>query len=241
LTPRGAVLGFMQLPEPHSPDPRGLMGIRFNVYPMARLVAYTVDETATPEDARTFLDAVLAHRHYQRGFDFLGDRSAGGEPDASYIHAIALEVRNRVDRLAPCRWGVVVPTLVGFGMVRMWAILTQETGVEIAPFLSAAEASEWVGANTAERHVIGEAASGRAIAGEVPATKEPDPAGDPHVRPSHLVRCWTCGRCKVCPPADLLRYVHRGWPRCCGQTMAYFAETEQPSLADLGSRKPLRR
>ncbi len=115
-------------------------------------MAYTVDGNATSDDARAFLDAVLAHRHFERGFDFLGDRYGDEEePDTGYLRAIALEVRSRVAQFAPCRWGIVEPDPVAFGMVRMWGMLVQETGLQVAPFTDMSEASEWVGANTAER------------------------------------------------------------------------------------------
>lgn len=128
------------------------MGIRFIIYPTARLVAYTVDGSATSDEARAFLDAVIAHRHFERGFDFLGDRFGDDEePDTGFLRAIALEVRSRVTQLAPCRWAVVDPSPVAFGMVRMWGILVQESGLQVAPFTDMSEASEWVGANTAER------------------------------------------------------------------------------------------
>jgi hypothetical protein len=128
------------------------MGIRFIIYPTARLVAYTVDGNATAEDARTFLDAVVTHRHFERGFDFLGDRFGDEEePDTTFLRAIALEVRSRVIQFAPCRWAVVDPSPVAFGMVKMWGILVQESGLQVAPFTDMSEASEWVGANTAER------------------------------------------------------------------------------------------
>lgn len=128
------------------------MGIRFIVYPTARLVAYTVDGTATAEDVRTFLDAVVTHRNFERGFDFLGDRFGNDDdPDMGYLREFALEVFSRVKQFAPCRWGIVEPNSVGFGMVRMWGILAQPSGVQVAPFTDMSEASEWVGANTAER------------------------------------------------------------------------------------------
>jgi hypothetical protein len=128
------------------------MGISFTVYPLARVVAYTVDGGTTANDAREFLDAVVAHRHYRRGFDFLGDPSgAGGELGQSHLRSLALEAIERAADLAPCRWAVVVSSDVELGMVRMWAALMVEASVEVAAFTSLAEASEWVGANTAER------------------------------------------------------------------------------------------
>jgi hypothetical protein len=128
------------------------MGITFTIYPVARVVAYAVESGTNPSDAREFLDAVVSHRHYRRGFDFLGDpRAAGGDHGQSHIRSLAIEVRDRAADLAPCRWAVVVSSDVELGMVRMWAALVAEHSVEVVAFTSLAEASDWVGANTAER------------------------------------------------------------------------------------------
>ena len=62
-----------------------------------------------------------------------------------------------------------------------------------------------------------------------------DPTRQP---PSHtptgrrLLRCDRCGRADEATHADLMRHTRNGWPKCCGQTMAYFAEAERPSMSD---------
>ena len=77
------------------------MPINFTIYPLGRLVRYTVEGTATPDDARGFLDAVLAHRRFQRGFMFLGDRRWATEPDAAYVRTMDQEIRARLALLRP--------------------------------------------------------------------------------------------------------------------------------------------
>ena len=62
-----------------------------------------------------------------------------------------------------------------------------------------------------------------------------DPIRQP---PSHtptgrrLLRCDRCGRADEATHADLLRHTRDGWPKCCGQTMAYFAEAERPRMSE---------
>ena len=122
------------------------MAIRFTVHPSARLVTYAVEGTTTRDDAREFLDAVLAHPNFERGFAFLGDRRGpDGEPDMAYVRAVAKEVRARASRLAPCRWAIALSTPAGFGAVRMCNLLTLESGVEMAPFMTPTQATEWLG------------------------------------------------------------------------------------------------
>jgi hypothetical protein len=105
-----------------------------------------VDGVATRDQAREFLDAVLAHPHFERGFAFLGDRrNVASGLDAAYIGAVVDEIRHRAHVLAPCRWAVVVATEDGFGAIRMCAMLSDRTGVQIAPFTSADRAAEWAG------------------------------------------------------------------------------------------------
>jgi hypothetical protein len=121
------------------------MPVHFAIDAAARLVAYAVEGDATPEEAREFLDAVLARPDFERGFYFLGDRRAAALPDAVFVREVAREVRSRAGSLAPCRWAVVVPSLAAFGMVRMWGVLTERSGVEVVPFTSPDEAIEWLG------------------------------------------------------------------------------------------------
>jgi hypothetical protein len=130
--------------------------IRFKVYPLGRLVRYEVEGPVTPDDARQFLDAVLGHRHFEPGFDFLGQRrGSGGAPDAAYPPAVAREVRARVDLLTPCRWAVVVSSPSGLEPVRLLADLTREGGVRVTPFATEAEATKWLAGGTAERLALG--------------------------------------------------------------------------------------
>jgi hypothetical protein len=129
------------------------MPITFTIYPLGRLVRYTVEGTSTPNDARAFLDSALAHRRFQRGFMFLGDRRWATEPDAAYVRAMDQEIRSRLALLAPCRWAVVVSTPEAFAAVRAWGILLQGSGVEVVPFMSMEAAAEWVAAGTTDRHI----------------------------------------------------------------------------------------
>jgi hypothetical protein len=58
---------------------------------------------------------------------------------------VAFEVIDRRAVLGPCRWAVLVASDLGYGMARMWGLLTESSGVEIHPFRSAGEAVEWLG------------------------------------------------------------------------------------------------
>ena len=122
------------------------MGIHFTVVPAARLVLYCADGSATANEARNFLTAVAAHPDHRPGFRFLGDgRHVSSEPDTPHVYSTAGAIIDRAAALGPCRWAVVVGSVMGFGMARMMGILTDRSGVEIVPFRSAGEAAAWLG------------------------------------------------------------------------------------------------
>ena len=84
------------------------MPIYFTVDRALRQVAYVVEGDATPDEARAFLDAVLAHPEFRPGFDFLGDRrGVDRAPGTRYVRAAAGEMRARATDLRRCRWAAV--------------------------------------------------------------------------------------------------------------------------------------
>jgi hypothetical protein len=58
-----------------------------------------------------------------------------------------------------------------------------------------------------------------------------DPQTDPPVAPRRVVQCNACGRSADCTAEELLRYTRDGWPRCCGQVMAFYTEATRPAPA----------
>ena len=130
------------------------MGITFTVYPVGRLVRYSVEGADTPDDHRAFLDAALASRHFERGFMFLGDRRWAVDLDAAYVRMIDQDIRARLAQIAPCRWAVVVSTPAAFAAVRAWGALLQGCGVEAVPFMSMEAAAEWVATGTTDRRAL---------------------------------------------------------------------------------------
>jgi hypothetical protein len=122
------------------------VSVHFTIDRAVRLVAYVVDGTATEDEAREFLDSVLAHPDFETGFNFLGDRrGVTAVPDATYIYAVAVEVNRHHADLAPCQWAVIVSSDVAYGMTRMWGLLTADSGVKIIPFRTAEVATAWLG------------------------------------------------------------------------------------------------
>jgi hypothetical protein len=122
------------------------MPVRFAIDRTMRLVVYVVEGDATAAEASDFLDAVLAHPDFERGFNFLGDRrGVDRAPSSAYVRSVADAVKARSESLGPCSWAVVVGSDSGYGMARMWGILTDASAVEIVPFRTPEAASTWLG------------------------------------------------------------------------------------------------
>jgi hypothetical protein len=119
------------------------VSIHFTVYPVGCLIRYQVRGVPTTAEAAAFLDAVLAHRRFRSGFAFLGE-AGDDNPQVPYTALLAAEVRARADRLAPCRWAVVVSSTAGTDLVRSWAEEIPTAGVEVVPFPTTAEAIDWL-------------------------------------------------------------------------------------------------
>ena len=58
-----------------------------------------------------------------------------------------------------------------------------------------------------------------------------------HLAPKHILMCSICGRMRPTTPEQQLKYVSKGWPKCCEEVMVLYLEAEKPN--DNGkSRQP---
>ena len=125
------------------------MPISFTVYPIGQLVRYSVQGIPTETEAREFLDAVLADSRFKRGYAFLGESDGTSRLGyAVYSDGLAREVYARANVIGPCKWAVVVSSQTGFSLVLVCAARTSACGVEVVPFLTTAEATDWLTAST---------------------------------------------------------------------------------------------
>ena len=125
------------------------MPISFTVYPIGQLVRYSVQGIPTEVEARAFLDAVLADPRFKRGYAFLGESDGSSRLGyAVYPDGLAREVYARAKVIGPCKWAVVVSSQTGFSLVQVCAARTSACGVEVVPFLSTAEATDWLTRST---------------------------------------------------------------------------------------------
>jgi hypothetical protein len=53
-----------------------------------------------------------------------------------------------------------------------------------------------------------------------------------------LLRCGQCKRTDEVTHADLMKYMKRGWPTCCGEVMTYFTEARHPSATAETEERP---
>jgi hypothetical protein len=124
------------------------MTIRFTIDAPARLVRATVTgpENATPGEFRDFLDALTSSTAFRPGFDVLYDRRAVIDlPDDAFVRAATEEIEARADRLAGCRWAVVIGDRPALAVVRLTTLLGERAGVEARPFFAPEDALAWFG------------------------------------------------------------------------------------------------
>ena len=123
------------------------MGIQFTIYPIASLVRYTVEGVPADLEAGDFIAAVLAHRHFRRGFDFLGECPGTNNPDTAYPLALARAVRWMTAEIGSCRWAVVVSSPAEASVVQQSVELVPVKGVEVVTFLTQSAAFDWLAAD----------------------------------------------------------------------------------------------
>jgi hypothetical protein len=124
------------------------MPIHFTIDAQGRLVraAATGDATECDTEFRQFLDALTAHPDFRPGFDVLYDRrGVSRTPDDDLVRAATGAIVERIDRLAGCRWAVVVGAQPGLEVVRLTALLGERAGVEARPFFDPDDALTWFG------------------------------------------------------------------------------------------------
>jgi len=49
-----------------------------------------------------------------------------------------------------------------------------------------------------------------------------------------LLRCHRCGRTGEITHSDVMQFMGKGWPACCGEVMAYYLESKRPSHREVG-------
>ena len=124
------------------------MAINFAVDAPAHLVRATVSGpgNATLDEFRNFLDALVAHPEFRRGFGVLYDRRAvTTPPDDAFTRAATDAIERRADRLGGCQWAVVIGDQPALSVVHMTALLGERAGVEARPFFAPEEALAWLG------------------------------------------------------------------------------------------------
>lgn len=65
-----------------------------------------------------------------------------------------------------------------------------------------------------------------------------DPAPE-SATPAYLLWCGACSRSESRTAAEVLEHTRTGWPKCCGQVMAYFAAGNRPASGDTAAKPAL--
>lgn len=121
-----------------------IVPITYSIQPDQRLVTYSVEGQPTLSDVEEWLDEVLRDPDFRKGFAFVGDRRAApADTSVEYMRGITQLLQSRADRLAPCRWAIVVRVEADFAIVRIWSLGLQSTGITMEPFTLEQRATQW--------------------------------------------------------------------------------------------------
>ncbi|HEX4611128.1 MAG TPA: hypothetical protein VH092_23255, partial [Urbifossiella sp.] len=113
------------------------MPVRVEIDTPARLVRANVHGPAnlTAAEFADFLGAMTAHPDFRPGFDILYDRRAVAEPpNQASVRAALGAIEARADRLAGCRWAVVIGPQPALEIVHLTTLLGERSGILARPF-----------------------------------------------------------------------------------------------------------
>ena len=121
------------------------MPVHYEVYPQRRIVRIVAKGDISLDEERAVLELLLADPNHESGFSILIDNRARGQP-ASTIHvrAMASAFEQHAREIGPSRVAIVVAREVGFGLGRMFALLTSELPVETNVFRDVGLAEQWI-------------------------------------------------------------------------------------------------
>jgi hypothetical protein len=124
------------------------MPVQVEIDTPARLVRATVTGPAnlTAAEFADFLGALTAHPDFRPGLDILYDRRGVAEPpNPTSVRAALGAIEGRAGHMTGCRWAVVIRPQSALEVVRLTALLGEQSGVEARPFDSPDDALAWFG------------------------------------------------------------------------------------------------
>ena len=121
------------------------MAVNYSFDHDERIIYLTTVGDSTFAEWRETMLAVLSDPSYKQGFNFLSDRrKQTGTPDPEFAREAALFLMQHSDEMEGCRWAAISEDPAIYGMQRMFAILSEKTGVTSQVFMNYEEARRWL-------------------------------------------------------------------------------------------------
>ncbi len=109
------------------------------------LVRVTGEGPVTLTDTIHHIEFMHSHPMYRQGMDNLIDlTNATMKGDYQIARQLYLFVRSVRHAYGHCRWAFVVPRDVSYGLVRMFASMSESLPIRIEPFRTIEEAEVWL-------------------------------------------------------------------------------------------------
>jgi hypothetical protein len=120
------------------------MTLSYRIDGSSRIVFLEGDQPSLQEWQQTLL-AIFSDPAFQRGFNFLSDRSRCKEPMTPDFPDAALQfLEAHGHEIGRCKWAFVVNTIAGYAMARVVQAIFEGTNVEFRVFKNIDEAYHWL-------------------------------------------------------------------------------------------------
>ncbi len=121
------------------------MAVTYRIDSDERIVYLTTTGESSFPEWRDAMLAVLSDPSYERGFNFLSDRTHETDvPDTEFARSASQFIKQHADEMRGCRWAAVSNNTAIFGMQRMFAIISEATGITVRAFKNYEEARAWL-------------------------------------------------------------------------------------------------
>ena len=121
------------------------LAVTYKISPDERIIYLTTAGDSTFDEWRDAMLGVLSDPAYRRGMGFLSDRRGQtGTPEPEFAREAAQFLMQHSDEMEGCRWAAISEDAAIYGMQRMFAILSETTGVTARAFMDYEEARRWL-------------------------------------------------------------------------------------------------
>jgi hypothetical protein len=128
------------------------MEFDYKIYPDKNLVITKAVGDSALEDMIIHMNKVNADPAFKKGMNSIVDISEVAIKIDIQTMSRLLEYIKTIEKVrGKCKWAIVAPRDLYYGLVRMFSFLSRDTMIETQAFRTLEEALEWVGAEPDEK------------------------------------------------------------------------------------------